>query len=127
MVQQSFLNSTKLQQVASKKRWGHDDAMVILDAWKRSGLSIAEFSREIGIHAWRIGRWRGRIMQDMENSKPKILPVKLLQDNSLSRTSISPEETSLEIELPRGVKIRTRLSSLKEFTQLVFLLAEYPC
>ena len=66
-------------------------------------------------------------MQDMENSKPKILPVKLLQDNSLSRTSISPEETSLEIELPRGVKIRTRLSSLKEFTQLVFLLAEYPC
>ena len=52
MVQQSFLNSTKLQQVASKKRWGHDDAMVILDAWKRSGLSIAEFSREIGIHAW---------------------------------------------------------------------------
>lgn len=126
MTEHSFLSSTEFQLIASKKRWRHDDAVVILQAWKRSGLSIAEFARRSGIHPWRIGRWRNRIMEEIEAQQPKILPVKILPDNS-PFTSTSHEGPPLEIALPRGVKLRTRLNSLKDVAQLVILLEECPC
>lgn len=41
--------------------WTEDDARIALEAWRRSGSSIAVFARERGVSAPRLYWWRRRL------------------------------------------------------------------
>ncbi len=43
-------------------RWKAEDAKVVLEALKQSGLSVKDFSRQQGLDAQRVYLWRRRLM-----------------------------------------------------------------
>ena len=45
----------------SSEPWTPDDAQVVLAAFTRSGLSLAEFSEHHGVHPTRLRRWHIRL------------------------------------------------------------------
>jgi hypothetical protein len=50
-----------IKRVAAKRYWREADAMVVLVAWRASGMSLAGFARLHGCSSVRLGRWAARI------------------------------------------------------------------
>lgn len=44
-----------------ERRWSESEARAVLDDWRRSGLSLAEFARRRGTSAQRVSWWRKRL------------------------------------------------------------------
>ena len=52
---------SKVGQVAAKRYWRETDARVIVEAWRRSGESLADFARHHGVGRPRLERWVRRL------------------------------------------------------------------
>lgn len=68
--------SGRLRSVLGSAYWRADDARVVVDAWRASGLSQAEFARRHGFHVRRLRRWRRWLEEAApEPSVASLVPV----------------------------------------------------
>jgi hypothetical protein len=51
----------KIEQVAAKRYWREGEARVVVEAWRRSGESLADFARHRGVGRARLARWARRL------------------------------------------------------------------
>lgn len=54
------------------KRWTSAEAWKQLEAWQRSGMSMAAFCRERGIHVRRLYHWRSRLDKWEGNDRNRV-------------------------------------------------------
>ena len=52
---------SELRRVAAQGYWREDEARVVVEAWRRSGESLAAFVRRQGIARRRLERWAHRL------------------------------------------------------------------
>lgn len=52
---------SEIQQVAARGYWREGEARVVVEAWQRSGESLAAFARSHGIGRRRLERWARRL------------------------------------------------------------------
>lgn len=57
------------------KRWTSPDARRVLDAWKRSGVSVQAFAREHGLNEQRVGWWKKRFAVWREGARSEESPA----------------------------------------------------
>ena len=50
-----------LQRVGGRRRWREAEARAVLEAWRRSGTSLASFAERRGIQRARLERWARRL------------------------------------------------------------------
>lgn len=95
--------NVRVSRVASRPYWREDDARVIVEAWRRSGETLAGFARRHGVDPQRLARWDARLKQakPVASTAPSPLrfhPVRLAR---------STQDTGwIEIELPDGPRVR---------------------
>jgi transposase-like protein len=114
-----------LKRLNSKKRWSKADARAVLAAWRKSGLSQAEFCRRIGIGTWRLWQWRRRLNgEDSGNRVPRFVPVKLVDGGE----SPSPGGGWVEVVLPSGLRVRaSEAFDVQSLGELVAVLGQTAC
>ena len=78
--------------------WTEDDARLVLDEWRRSGLTIAGFARERDMSAPRLYWWRRRLSKAVAAAAPamSLVPAKIVTRS---------EAAAVVIRLPSGVAI----------------------
>jgi hypothetical protein len=84
---------TELEEVAGLASWCEEDARVVLDAWQRSGQTIAAFARNQGVGAKRLARWARRLHAEGAQGV-EFYPVQVV--------SREPSQGKSTIELVRG-------------------------
>ncbi len=70
--------------------WTRAQARKVIDELERSGLSLAQFGRERGLSAGRLGTWRSRFRREAADAPQE------------------PEEDKGMVELPRMVELVAR-------------------
>lgn len=115
----------KLKQIAAKKRWSEADARVVLAAWRESGQSQEAFCKKIGIGTWRLWQWKKRLGDTAGKPHPRFVPVSLVNNGAAGSQS---EGVTVEIVLPRGLKVRTGTGfNPEKVAELVFALERGAC
>ena len=56
-------------------RWRPDEAARVLEVWKRSGESLAEFSRRHGFSPQRLERWHDRLTPGKASATQTLIPM----------------------------------------------------
>lgn len=77
--------SRSLQSILRKTYWPERDARVVVEAWRDSGLSRAEFARHHDIHPERLGRW---VRQLNEAPAATFLPVQVVGGSATRAESL---------------------------------------
>lgn len=103
--------SAAVSRVARMKRWRRVDARLVVDAWRRSGLPLAEWARGRRIDAKRLARWAATLETAGEQSAIAFHPVQLAPANekpSNPPTVVEPAVpiAPIEIVLPYGTFVR---------------------
>ena len=83
------------REVARSGYWREEEARVVVDAWRASGETVAQFSRSHGIAAARLARWTARLAPAV-----RFHPVRLMQEPE------EPRRAVIEIELRDGAIVR---------------------
>jgi len=52
---------SEVRRLAAQRYWREEQARVAVDAWERSGMSLAAFARRYGIVRQRLERWAQRL------------------------------------------------------------------
>lgn len=86
--------------VGSARRSAQDWEAIVA-RWKKSGLSVAAFSKEQGIHPASLHRWRRRLEES--GSDPDFLTWQAPEELS---STLASSAWSLEVVLPTGVTLR---------------------
>jgi hypothetical protein len=60
---------------AAGRRWKPAEAREVLQAWRKSGLTLAEFARKQGVGAWRLQWWKQRLAEQSDEGDG---PLKLV-------------------------------------------------
>ena len=81
--------SRRLEELRFVRRWTEEDGQVATAAFRASGLSVAEFAEQHGLHAKRVERWVARLA-----SSPLLLPV-----------DVRPTATPRLVEIALGARI----------------------
>lgn len=68
---------SEVRQVAAQGYWREGQARVVVDAWRRSGESLAAFARSHRIGRQRLKRWAGRLG---DGSAVRFHRVRLVED-----------------------------------------------
>src|SRR5437868_3463728 len=103
--------------IAQRPYWYAEDARVIVEAWRRSGVTVTEFATRHGLSARRLSRWSKRLeptrrptasRRPLRQRRMRFLPVRLIEDGVGSRalTGRGPSGAGIEIALPDGRTIR---------------------
>lgn len=102
------------------KAWSNEEAKKILIDWHSSGLSIAEFSRQQGICAKRLSKWRCKLIKSKTSPKPKstptLLPVKLTY-----ATTSNTEAIIIKLRSGHQIKVTPHFNE-QTLTRVVSLL-----
>jgi transposase-like protein len=90
---------TRVSHVRRRRYWREDDARLVVEAWRQSGLTMAEYAKLHGVHAKRLGRWAQRL----QTSQPTVTfhPVQLRRDQPLKEP-----DSRIEVVLTNGHVIR---------------------
>ena len=88
-----------VRRIARRGYWREADARVVVDAWRQSGDSLAEFGRRYGVRSRRIAWWAARL-PEAGPVEFDFHPVKLTGE--LGRS----QDEKLEVELRDGSVIR---------------------
>lgn len=91
-----------LATLIANRYWRAADAEPVLEAWRRSGRTVAAYAREHGLSAARLLRWRARLEIPVA---PLFHPVRVVErprSNPIARARPEP----LELELRGGRRIR---------------------
>jgi transposase-like protein len=91
---------SQLSHASQRQYWREDDARRVVDAWRQSGLSMAEFAKLHGVHAKRLGRWAQRLQTSP--SSAMFHPVKLLAKQPPNEVG----DPRIEVVLASGCVIR---------------------
>jgi hypothetical protein len=67
---------TGVSHTSRRRYWREADARLVVEAWRQSGLSMAEYAKRHGVHAKRLSRWAQRLQASPPDSLT-FLPVKL--------------------------------------------------
>ena len=88
--------------VAGRRYWREDAARVVVDAWRSSGEPLSRFASRYGVEAKRIARWAARV------GTPKPGPAASVRFHPvrLAGAGARPGGFTIEIELPRGRRVR---------------------
>lgn len=81
-----------------------------VNAWRESGLSQAEYSRQAGIAVKILGYWKRKLKREQElhetSSAPAIVAVQLPQiKESAPESAVVPEHSHLFVHLQNGLRI----------------------
>ncbi|MCP5020799.1 MAG: hypothetical protein GY930_03390 [bacterium] len=57
------MNKTQTKLPSPQRRWNEAQARVVVEALRRSGLSVREFAGRHGLHEVRVQRWHKRLGQ----------------------------------------------------------------
>jgi hypothetical protein len=97
--------------VARLRYWRNKEARIAVEAWQRSGQTLAEFSRRHRIRPRRLGRWANRLSAGAEAPGAKVEPVhfhpvRLVTAEKIAEESHDPIEIVLGdgcvVRVPRG-------------------------
>lgn len=69
--------SPGIGRLIGRKRWAEDEALQVVDAWRRSGSSVAAFCVELGISRQRLQRWVSRGGDEEASIPLTIFPLAL--------------------------------------------------
>lgn len=86
----------ELRGVTRSRYWREEDARVVVDAWRASGETVAEFSRTHGIASERLARWAARL----GDPAVRFHPVRLTPEPEGRGAGV------IEIELRDGTIVR---------------------
>jgi hypothetical protein len=53
--------SAKVAVIVGKRYWREADARVVVDAWRKSGTTLSQFSADWGVPSERVSRWSTRL------------------------------------------------------------------
>jgi hypothetical protein len=56
---------TQLSHASRRRYWREADARLVVDAWRQSGLLMAEFAKLHGVQAKRLSRWAQRLQTSL--------------------------------------------------------------
>jgi hypothetical protein len=119
--------------------WRKADAQAVLERWKRSGLSIRQFTEQEGFSQNRLYNWRKKLFpQDAINSSSlKMLPVKIVgsmgpgsnKQITEVRSSMLSQDDIMEVVCHNGWIVRVRPGfDIAALNRLVGLLSNnQPC
>jgi transposase len=112
--------------VAKRRYWRREDARKAVEAWQRSGETLAEFCRRRGLHPRRVRRWAKRLEGALDpeptpSSEPvRFHPVQLVSWRAPQDESRSP----IEIVLGDGRLVRVPPGfSAADLTRVLQVLA----
>lgn len=90
---------TGVADAAVRRYWREQDARLVVEAWRKSGLSMAEFAKRHGVHLKRLSRWARRL----QSTAPAMFhPVQLIRHER----SVEGADTRIEVVLSSGCSIR---------------------
>jgi hypothetical protein len=92
--------TTVVEPDLKKRRWTAATARAALEAWRKSGLSLAGFARTHGVGVWRLGWWRKRMEGGAQRRATPIVPLTFIP-----ATVASAGRTRIAVRLPGGVEI----------------------
>lgn len=87
--------------IAGRRRWDEDDARVVLEAARRSGLSLGSFAASAGIEPQRLYRWN-RALGDRDHAPERVRFEEVVVHR--------PADAGLELALSSGHTIRVSAS-----------------
>lgn len=82
--------------------WTEEEARAVLEAWKESGQSGAEFARSVGVVPQRLFWWRRRLPTEGEVARAKgttLVPVVVRETGAPAR------QAALVVTMPEGMRI----------------------
>jgi len=79
-----------------------DAAASHLAAWKRSGATLSEYARSVGLSYQRLHRWRLRLEASGAAQQPAFLPVRILEAEP---AAVHERASGLEVLAPGGLRI----------------------
>lgn len=82
------------------ERWSRERACAALAEWRASGLSIAAFARNIGVHPQRLRNWVTRLRAPSGAPTAEFVEIQ--------RGPAHRADAAIEIMLPSGVVLRVR-------------------
>jgi transposase-like protein len=113
--------TSALAAVAMSRHWRASDAGQVIEAWRRSGASVAAFARDHGMGVRRVLRWRRRLKG---SGTPAFHPVRVIAN----RAAESPGAASLALEVRRGRRIHVARGFDPELLEeLVRAVEEFRC
>ena len=114
-----------LDHITRKKRWSEAEGRQVLDEWRRSGLSPADFARRHRLAEVRLLRWRARLEEQVASVDPvtaAFLPVKIKE------SAAQDTGEGVALVLTSGVTIRVPVGTSPAWVaRLVQALEHAPC
>jgi transposase-like protein len=80
----------------------------ILERWKNSGLTRAQFCKEHGISSSSLHKWLNKLNPDLQSATNELMPVSIVNKKSFAQQG-APEQTLIEISLPTQTIVRFKL------------------
>ena len=90
--------SGDVRRVTAKRYWREEDARVVVEAWRESGMTRAAFARRHGVDLQRLARWSARL-GEAAGPSVRFHPVRLAMTES-------PHVGGIELQLGAGRRIR---------------------
>jgi len=79
------------ERLRGRAHWKQADAVRVLEAWKRSGESMAAFARRHGLGARRLSWWRERVDAVVEEAPVRFIPAMVRPAPLVSLRPSSPQ------------------------------------
>jgi hypothetical protein len=89
-----------IARIAALRYWRKEDARVVTEAWRQSGLSLVAFAERHDLHPRRVGRWAARL-QSMQPERVRFHRVELV-----ARGPQAAGVESIEVVLGDGCTVR---------------------
>lgn len=77
--------------------WSNDDARFLLDEWRRSGETLAAFSRRHGIAPPRLYWWKKKLGPVVATARPALVPAAIVSESVVQLTIRLPGELTIEV------------------------------
>src|SRR5437762_642850 len=111
--------------------WSDDDARRALDECKRTGVSLAEFSRRHGIAPGRMYWWKARLAGKDWNAAPPSVKKRDAKSAAPARLRMVPAAVvgiarAVTIRLPSGILIELESGSSRWIAEVVTELTRTP-
>lgn len=118
-------NRCRLQSALKRAYWRAADAEVVLEAWRRSGRSMAAFAREHDLVRGRLARWQRELKtRPRESQAVAFHPVRVVMPADGQREV----EHTIELVLAGGHRVAIRRGFDAEvLEELVRVVESWPC
>lgn len=119
----AVLDDPKLRAAVAQATWNRAHAALILEAQRKSGLTVRDFARQLGVKSWRLYKWRRRLRPDKAPAAPPMkkaaLPTGIVPLRIAAPTPkpAIPAAPTVEIRHPCGLRIRFSHPPAESFFQ----------